>query len=98
MLLLVLFFTQCNFYQIHGFKFASVTTAPGVQLRLYARNPRLDPYDIGIREENLSASEKERLAFIQKLTNEADAFAREAGFDVDKEVSPEQIEISDTQW
>lgn len=47
----------------------------------------------------LSPSEQERLAFINKLTQEADDFARAAGFNVDKE-SDETTEkaIMDTNW
>ena len=50
--------------------------------------------DLRLDESTLSESEKERLKFIQKLTSEADQFAKEAGFNVDVE----EKEIADTKW
>ena len=52
--------------------------------------------DIRLDESTLSESERERLAFIQKLTSEADQFAKEAGFNVDAEV--EEREVENTKW
>ena len=52
--------------------------------------------DIRLDESTLSESEKERLAFIQKLTTEADQFAKEAGFEVDAVM--EEKEVAETKW
>jgi hypothetical protein len=55
-----------------------------------------DANDMRIDESTLSESERQRLAFIQKLTNEADEFAAKAGFNVN--VEAEEREVIDTKW
>jgi len=51
-------------------------------------------------ESKLSAEERERLAFIQKLSTEADEMIRAAGFSIDGEQDAEEIEraVKDTKW
>lgn len=53
-----------------------------------------------IDESKLSPEERERLAFIQKLSNEADEMIRKAGFSIDGEQDIEEIEraVKDTNW
>ena len=48
----------------------------------------------------LSASEQERLDFIQKLTDEADDLVKAGGFSINNEQDEEEIDraIKDTQW
>ena len=51
-------------------------------------------------ESKLSAEERERLAFIQKLSTEADEMIRAAGFSIDGEQDADEIEraVKDTKW
>ena len=53
-----------------------------------------------LNESNLSPEEIERLAFIQKLTTEADEMVRKAGFSIDGEQDADEIEraVKDTKW
>lgn len=53
-----------------------------------------------VDETKLSLEERERLAFIQKLTLEADDMIRKAGFNIDGEQDAEEIEraVKDTKW
>lgn len=53
-----------------------------------------------VDESRLSSEERERLAFIQKLSNEADDMIRKAGFRIDGEQDAEEIEraVKDTKW
>lgn len=74
-----------------------VTQFSGRQVRCISLAMRRDDMnDLRIDVTKLSPKEQERLAFIQKLTNEADEFAKAAGFAVDKEV--EEKEVVDTKW
>lgn len=56
--------------------------------------------DLKIDESKLSAEERERLAFIQKLTLEADEMVRVAGFSIDGQQNQEEIAraVQDTKW
>lgn len=80
-------------HSLHAF-FPSTQSRPLRSSLLLAKRDNIQ--DIRLDESTLSDSERERLAFIQKLTSEADQFAKEAGFNVDVEV--EEKEIADTKW
>jgi hypothetical protein len=63
---------------------------------VYQRPTNRELNDLRLDENTLSDEEKARLAFIQKLTNEADEFVKEAGFDIDGNI--EERDVVDTKW
>jgi len=66
--------------------------------RLAAATEDLDK--LRVDEASLSPEERERLAFIQKLSLEADEMIRKAGFSIDGEQDADEIEraVKDTKW
>lgn len=70
------------------------------ELSLPLRAGEDDLEDLRLDESKLSSEERERLAFIQKLTLEADEMIRKAGFSMDGQQEAAEIEraVQDTKW
>lgn len=69
---------------------------PNILLAAKSNNEDLDSLKLNF--DTLSDKEKDRLQFIQKLNNEADEFAKKAGFDLSSDDDLVQRSVADTDW
>jgi Protein of unknown function (DUF3054) len=98
--LVLISLTLAGIINVSGFTIHTPIFTPCKRLlrntQLHLNKNNEDLMDLRIDLTKLSPAEQERLAFIQKLTNEADEFAKAAGFDVDVEV--EEKDVASTKW
>ena len=85
-----------SFLPAHNFRLRYLQHNKRIDLNLAAKEDDLDSLKVNV--EKLSDKEKERLDFIQKLNQEADEFAKKAGFDLSSDADMEQRAIVDTNW
>lgn len=92
----------CISSSVKSYKIFSRRHTVSSRLHSSKRNDVKDDYALmKIDESKLSPAEAERLAFIQKLTSEADEIIKAAGFSLDDEELDEKIvqrPIKDTKW